>query len=82
MAVPKPPAKHPVQIWNTAIAILDKSELAVRDVIERDLADIAGLHKLRVGEAMTATAEVMKKIRAIRTKAIKDAFRHIRDNLQ
>jgi hypothetical protein len=80
--VPKPKATHPVHIWNTAIAILDKSEIVVRDTIEREFADIAGAKHLRVGEAMTATAGVMKKITVIRTEAIKQAFRHIRDNLQ
>lgn len=82
MAVPKPTASHPVHIWNTAIAILDKSEIEVRDVIERDLHGVAGAHKLRVGDAMRLTAQVMKKIKVIRTEAIKQAFRHIRGNLK
>lgn len=80
MAVPKPKTKT-VHVWNTAIAILDQSEIAVRDAIERGLAGIAGAHKLRVGEAMSAMEPVMKRVTAVRTAAIKKAFRHIRSNL-
>jgi hypothetical protein len=76
-----PSVAKTVKVWNTAIAIIDGSELRIRDLIERELADTAAMNRIRVGEAMTTTAALMKKITAVRTKAIKKAFRYLRDNL-
>jgi hypothetical protein len=65
--------------WNTALAIIDKSELVLRDVIERGLLNTAGLDHQRYNDAMRVADRLMKKITRIRTKAIKAAFRLLRD---
>ena len=70
-----------VTIWNTAIAMLDRTEPAIRDIIERDLVNIAGMSGIRYGEAMRAADKLGKKIERIRTRAIKQAFRHLRSKL-
>ena len=67
-----------IKAWNTAINIIDKSELEVRDAIERDLADLAGLSGIKYGEAMRAADKLSVKIKAIREAAIKQAFRYLR----
>jgi hypothetical protein len=67
-----------VNSWVTALAILDKSELALRDVIERELSNTAGLGHLRYGDAMSVADRLMKKVTRIRTKALKAAFRLVR----
>ena len=68
-----------VRVWNAAIAILDQTELLMRDIIERGFANTAGLDGLRLGEAMTTVNRVMKQITRLRTRAIKRAFRLLRD---
>lgn len=70
-----------VKVWNTAIAIIDRSELVLRDLIERELADTAAMNRIRVGEAMATTAALMKKVKRVRAQAIKKAFRYLRDRL-
>src|ERR1035437_9636372 len=70
-----------VRVWNGAIAILDRSEVQLRDLIERDLVDVAGMNGIRYGEAMAATDKLMKKVSVIRTRAIKRAFRYLRSKL-
>src|ERR1035437_8249667 len=67
-----------VRGWNGAIAILDRSEVQLRDLIERDLVDVAGVNGIRYGEAMAPTDKLMKKVAIIRTRAIKRAFRYLR----
>jgi len=69
--------KH-ANAWNTAIAILDQTELKLRDLIERELAPVAGLSHEKFGDAMKAAKKVMRKIEGLRTSAFKKAFRHIR----
>lgn len=71
-----------VGIWNTAINMLDTSEIAIRDVIERELAGIAGTTGLRLGEAMDKAAKTVRKVKRIRTRAIKQAFRYLRYELR
>lgn len=66
--------------FSTAIAILDKSELEVRDLIERGLQDIAGVSGTKYGAAMRAVDKIMVQIKRIRLEAIKASFRHIRSN--
>jgi hypothetical protein len=66
--------------YSKAIAMLDESEVEIRDLIERDLQDIAGVSGTKVGAAMHAVDKLMAKIRRIRLEAIKASFRHIRDN--
>ena len=70
-----------VRIWNTAIGILDRSEVVIRDLIERELIDVAGINHTLVGDAMLVTENLMKLIRPIRAKAIKKAFRYLREHL-
>ena len=70
-----------VRVWNGAIAILDRSEVQLRDLIERELVDVAGMNGIRYGEAMAATDKLMKKVAIIRTRAIKRAFRYLRSKL-
>lgn len=74
------PLRPPLStVWNQAIAILDATELEIRDVIERGLADYAGLDHLKLGDAMSAADRVSKEVAAIRRKAIRRAFRLLRD---
>lgn len=70
-----------VVVWNTAIAIIDQSEVRIRDMIERDLVDVAGISGIHYGEAMKAADRLMAKIKVIRVRAIKKAFRHLRSKL-
>ena len=66
--------------WSTAIAKLDKSEVEIRDLIERGLQDIAGVSGTKYGAAMRAVDRIMVQIKRIRLEAIKASFRHIRDH--
>jgi hypothetical protein len=74
-------AKHIVKHFHHAISILDSTEPMIRHLIESELMDVAGINRTRVGDARKAADEVTKKIVAIRANAIKQAFRHLRDNL-
>lgn len=77
---PQPKSKAKLAaVWNQAIAILDQSEIEMRDVIERGLADYAGLDHLKIGDGLAAADRVSKQCAAIRVKAIKRAFRLLRD---
>lgn len=76
-----PHAKHIVRHFHDAIAIIDSTEPMIRHLIESELMDVAGINRTRISDAKTAATELTKKIVAIRTKAIKQAFRHLRDNL-
>lgn len=73
--------KEIVAIFNTALAILDASEPAMREMIESDLMDFTGPNSTKRNGAKKATEALMKKITAVRVKAIKDAFKHLRANL-
>jgi hypothetical protein len=42
---------------------------------------VAGINHTLVGDAMLATENLMKLIRPIRAKAIKKAFRYLREHL-
>lgn len=66
-------------VWRQAVAILDASEVEMRDTIERGLADYAGLDHLKVADGLAAADRVSKQCAAIRVKAIKRAFRLLRD---
>jgi hypothetical protein len=70
-----------VKVWNTAIGHLDRTEPRLRDLIERELLDVAGLAHSHIGDAMQATKALMDKITPIRLKAIKKAFRYVRDKI-
>lgn len=67
-------------IWHNAISHhLDASEPEMRDVIERGYMTTAGRKRVKVADVMRVHKRVMAKINAIRLRAIKAAFRHIRD---
>lgn len=68
-----------LRVWQQAIAILDHSEIEVRDVIERGLSGVAAIEGTRYGDANKAVDDVMVQVGKIRTRAIKQAFRLIRD---
>lgn len=70
-----------LRTFKTAIEMLDSTEPGIRDLIESDLMNVAGISGSRVGSAQQAAIELTKKIAVIRTAAIKAAFRHLRDNL-
>jgi hypothetical protein len=68
-----------IQAWNTAIALLDETEVKVRDLIERELVNVAGVNNTRYGDAMKAADKLIEQISRIRTTTFKRAFRHVRD---
>jgi hypothetical protein len=70
-----------ITVWNNAIAILDQSEVRIRDMIERDLVGVAGISGIRVGESVKAADRVAARVSAVRTKAIKKAFRYLRTKI-
>lgn len=70
-----------VQVFHSAIDILDASETLIRDMIEGELMDVAGINRMKVSDAMLATDALVQKIVAIRVEAIKQAFRYLRENL-
>ncbi len=70
-----------VKLWQDAIKILDKSEVPLRDLIERELAGVAGLKGVKYVAAMRAVDRLMVKVKRIRHKAMKQAFRHLRSKL-
>lgn len=76
-----PATQHIIRIFQGAVDHLDKSEPAIRDLIEGELMDVAGINRTKVGDAITAGNELTKKIVAIRTKHLKEAFRHLREHL-
>jgi hypothetical protein len=76
-----PHAKHIVQTFREALAILDQSEPQVRDMIENGLFDVAGIDRTKVKDAMLTRDDLAKKIAAVRHHHIKKAFRHLRYKL-
>lgn len=74
------PVHEKLQIvaWSKAIMVLDKSEVIVRDMIEREL---AGASLMPIGRAIRTTDALLKKIRAVREGAIKTAFRILRERI-
>ena len=75
-----PLAKQIAKVFAQSIAILDRSELLVRDEIERSLADVAGIDT-NVSSAMAASDACAARVSAIRAVAIKSAFKHLETNL-
>jgi hypothetical protein len=76
-----PHGAHIVRTFHHAVSILDETESTIRDLIEGELMDIAGINRTKVSDAMLATDALVKKIIAVRVTAMKQAFRHLRDNL-
>lgn len=70
-----------VQTFHRAIDILDETESQIRDMIEGELMDVAGINRTKVSDAMLAADALVQKIVAIRIEAIKQTFRYLRDNL-
>jgi hypothetical protein len=76
-----PQAKHIVRTFMEALNILDQSEPIVRDMIENQLFDVAGVNRTKVSDAMLTRDELARKIAAVRHHHIKKAFRHLRAKL-
>jgi hypothetical protein len=76
-----PFVRHVVQTFAKAISMLDKSEPLIRDIIENDLMDVAGINRAKVSDVIIAGDETAKRVSAIRLKSIKTVFRYLRDNL-
>jgi len=74
--LPEPKTRRPtiVNAWAQAIHILDASELPLRDLIERDLQKIAGVSGTRYGVMLAAATQLMPKVSAVRSAAIKRAL--------
>lgn len=68
--------------WAEAIKIIDATELALRDLIERELAPVAilsGNHIKTAAIIANTTARLLRKIKKLRGDAFKEAFRYLRD---
>jgi hypothetical protein len=76
-----PYIKHIIRTFMEAVNHLDESEPMIRDLIENELMDVAGVDRTKVGAAIAAGTNLAKKIAAIRQQHIKRAFRHLRDRL-
>lgn len=76
-----PAGPHIVKTFHEAIDILDRCEPQIRDLIEVNLMDKAGINKTKVSDAMLTRDELTNKIVALRHRHIKAAFRHLREHL-
>lgn len=77
-----PPVKLQLVAWAKALMVLDRSEILVRDMIERDLADKTGAAAAyRPMRTLVAAQTLAAKIRDVRDEAFKTAFRMLRDRL-
>lgn len=72
---------HIIRTFFQAINHLDETEPLMRDMIESDLMDVAGINRTKVSDAVNAGNTLAKKIAALRKQHIIRAFRHLRDNL-
>jgi hypothetical protein len=70
-----------VATFNQAINVVDHTEATVRNMIENDLMDIAGINGTKVKGTVAAGKALAQKIAVVRANAIKRAFRHLRANL-
>lgn len=75
------PVQEEAAVWLAAITTVDATEIKLRDIIERGLSEVAGLPHLRARDAVAATAAVMRKVGPLRAKAIKAAFREVRQQV-
>lgn len=76
-----PHTQRIVRVFTEAIGHLDESEAAIRDMIEGDLMDVAGINRTKVSDAVSVGKALADKIAALRAHHIKKAFRHLRANL-
>lgn len=81
MAAKDPHAKGIISAFTRAIHIVDRTEPAVRDMIESDLMDVAGINGSKVRGTVAAGKAVAHKIAGLRAQAIKKAFQYLRANL-
>lgn len=77
----KDKVKAILRTFLVAIAVLDKTEPKIRDMIENDLMDIAGINRAKVQEVILAGDACAKRVSVLRRKAIKLAFRYLREKL-
>lgn len=80
-SVTDPHGMYIVQTFHHAIDILDETETTIRDLIEGELMNVAGINRTKVSDAMLAADALVQKIVTIRVEAIKQTFRYLRDNL-
>ena len=76
-----PAGPHIVKTFHEALDILDQGEPKIRDLIEVNLMDVAGVNRTKVSDALLSRDELTNAIVKIRHHHIKAAFRHLRDNL-
>ncbi len=67
-----------VSAFHGAIDIIDATEPVIRDMIESDLMDVAGVNRTKVTDAVTAANALARRIAAVRAAAIKQAFQLLR----
>lgn len=75
---PEIPVVLQLVAWAKAIMVLDASEVLIRDLIERDLVNIAGSNSPTL---ILSARKLAAKVADIRLAAIKTAFRVLRDRL-
>src|SRR3974390_1374620 len=80
-ATDPPDVRAQVRIWQRALLGLDHTEVDMRDLMERGLAEVAGLPHVKLRDIHAATDEVMRGVTKLRTDAIKRLFRGLRQKL-
>lgn len=76
------PVKIHLVAWAKALAIIDASEILVRDLIERELAGKTGdMAAFRPLAAIKSADALATQVKTLRDAAIKSAFRALRDRL-
>lgn len=76
-----PHTRNIIALFAQATHIIDRTEPLIRDMIESDLMDVAGLDGAKVKGTVAAGKKLAAKIAVVRTRAIKDAFRYLREHL-
>lgn len=67
--------------FKTAIGILDATEPQIRDIIEGGLMHVTEANMTKKNAVEEAVQNVLAQISAVRLRAIKQSFRHLRANL-
>jgi hypothetical protein len=80
LADAEPTDRDHLLAWSKAVMVLDASEVLVRDLIERELVDIAG-GSMSFAMLDAAARRLMQKIKPIREEAIKTAFRLVQSRV-
>jgi hypothetical protein len=68
-----------ISAFHGAINILDATEPVIRDMIESDLMDVAGINRAKVSDVITAGHALARRIAIVRERAIKEAFQLLKD---